>query len=56
MKNKGLKTKLEFRFNIDEEVLDSDYYISLKAIKKKTKVKKINIKRNERDSSTRKLF
>lgn len=52
-KNKGLKTKLYFRFDIDEEVPNLDYEIPFK---KKTKTK-IIIKENGRDSSTNpKLF
>lgn len=50
-KNKGLKTKLYFRFNINEEVPNLDYEILLK---KKTK---IIINENKQDSSTNpKLF
>ena len=52
MKNKGLKTKLEFKFNIDKEIPNLDYNIPLKPKKKSNRIKKINIKKNERDAST----
>lgn len=51
MKNKGLKTKLEFKFNINKEIPNLNYDIPLKS-KKSNRIKKINIKKNERDAST----
>jgi len=54
---KKLKTKLEFQFDIDEEIPSLNYEIPLENNKKKST--KINIqrkKKNVRDTSTNKLF
>lgn len=47
-KNKGLKTTLDFRFDINEEVPNLDYEIFLK---KRTRTKIKITKKNERDPS-----
>jgi len=50
---KGLKTKLEFTFEIEDEIPDLDYEIPLKD-NKINKIKIVNIKKNAKrqDSST----
>jgi len=56
-KSRGLKTHLDFRFEIDEEIPDFNYEIPLKPKGKKGQINIVNIKRNARDSSTNsKLF
>jgi len=56
-KGKGLKTHLEFKFEIDEEIPNLDYEVPLKPKGKKGQINIVNIKRNARDSSTNsKLF
>jgi len=56
-KSKGLRTHLDFVFEIDEEIPELNYEIPLKLKGKKGKINIVNIKRHARDSSTNsKLF
>jgi len=57
-KSKGLKTHLDFKFEIDDEIIpDLNYEVPLKPKGKKGQINIVNIKRNARDSSTNsKLF
>ena len=52
MKNKGLKTKLRFTFNIEDEVPVVDFKPSEKKEEKKKESITINFRKNGRDSST----
>jgi len=51
-KKKGLRVKLEFEFNLDEEVPVLDFIVPLKTKEKKDKINIVKPKRNARDTST----
>lgn len=56
MKNKGLKTKLEFRFNVDElEIPDMNFESVEPEKKDETKIRTVS-KKKKRDQKHKELF